>query len=169
MSKFNLRDILRTGTSAVVTDERPSGVTFEGAPGYARDTKGELFLLTVTSFVAEDTFYEAAAERDARLRELVTRVAADIEGGNRPIVDAALDRADEPGDFLATHRTAPSLRWGRALEQALQASLASVPSLRGRTLVLVDRSGSMFTRLSSGAAAAPSTPISPLHFRRQTG
>ena len=57
MSKFNLRGILRTGTSAVVTDERPTGATFEGAPGYARDTKSELFLLAVTSFVAEDTFY----------------------------------------------------------------------------------------------------------------
>jgi integrase len=31
-------------------------------PGYARDAKSELFLLAVTSFVAEDSFYEAAAE-----------------------------------------------------------------------------------------------------------
>jgi len=138
MSKFNLRGILRTGTSAVVTDERASGVTFEGAPGYARDARSELFLLAITSFVAEDTFYEAAAERDARLRDLVARVAvedgdwtlrlvrwlrtemhlrsvalvvaaeavrarlqAGIAGSNRAIVDAALDRADEPGEFLA--------------------------------------------------------------------
>jgi hypothetical protein len=75
MSKFNLRGILRTGTSAVVSDERPRGVTHEGAPGYARDARGELFLLAFTSFVAEDTFYEGAAERDARLRELVAQVA----------------------------------------------------------------------------------------------
>ena len=138
MSKFNLRDLLRTGTSAVITGERPSGATHEGASGYARDAKSELFLLAVTSFVAEDTFYEAAAERDARLRDLVARVAVDdgdwtlrlvrwlrtgvhlrsvalvvaaeavrarlgagIAGGNRAIVDAAFDRADEPGEFLA--------------------------------------------------------------------
>lgn len=371
MSKFNLQGILRTGASAVVTDERRSGATSEGAPGYGRDAKSELFLLAVTSFVAEDTFYEAAGDRDARLRDLVARVAvedgdwllrlvrwlrtgvhlrsvalvvaaeavrarlaAGVEGGNRAIVDAALERADEPGEllaywaarygrgfpkpvkrgvadavvrlyserslvkydgqtrgfrfadvlelthpsprdarqsalfrhaldrrhdraeaipeqlgvlrarqqllsvpvaqrravltqgervlapagmtweqvsgwlqgpldasawealipamgymallrnlrnfdeagvsdevaaqvaarladpdevarsrqlplrFLAAYRTAPSLRWGWALEQALQASLASVPSLSGRSLVLVDRSGSMFTRLS---------------------
>lgn len=138
MSKFNLRGNRRSATSAVVSTDRPTGTTHEGAPGYARDTEGELFLLAVTSFVAEDTFYEAAAERDARLRSLVARVAvedgdwtlrlvrwlrtgvhlrsvalvvaaeavrarldAGIEGGNRAIVDAALDRADEPGELLA--------------------------------------------------------------------
>lgn len=138
MSKFNLRGLIRTGVSAVITDERPSGTTHEGAPGYGRDAKGELFLLAVTSFASEDTFYEAAPERDARLRDLVARVAvedgdwtlrlvrwlrtgvhlrsvavvvaaeavrarlsAGIAGGNRAIVAAALDRADEPGEFLA--------------------------------------------------------------------
>ena len=161
MSKFNLRDILRTGTSAVVTDERPSGVTFEGAPGYARDAQGELFLLAVTSFVAEDTFYEAAAERDARLRELVARVAvedgdwvlrlvrwlrtgvhlrsvalvvaaeavrarlaADIVGGNRAIVGAALDRADEPGEFLAYWAG----RYGRAFPKPVKRGVADAAS-----------------------------------------
>lgn len=138
MSKFNLRGLLRTGTSVVITDEHATGTTYEGAPGYARDAKSELFLLAVTSFVAEDTFYEAAPARDARLRDLVARVAvedgdwtlrlvrwlrtgvhlrsvalvvaaeavrarlaAGVAGGNRAIVDAAMDRADEPGEFLA--------------------------------------------------------------------
>jgi len=77
MSKFNLRGLLRTGTSPVATSERPTGATYEGAPGYARDAKSELFLLAVTSLVAEDTFYEAAGERDARLRGLVARVAVE--------------------------------------------------------------------------------------------
>ncbi|MEV6604937.1 TROVE domain-containing protein [Kutzneria sp. NPDC051319] len=49
-----------------------------------------------------------------------------------------------PMRFLSAFRAAPSLRWAWALEQALNASLATVPSLPGRTLVLVDRSGSMF-------------------------
>ena len=49
-----------------------------------------------------------------------------------------------PMRFLSAYRAAPSLRWAWALEQALTASLANVPSLPGRTLVLVDRSGSMF-------------------------
>lgn len=44
-----------------------------------------------------------------------------------------------------TTASAPgSLRFVHPLEQALNASLANVPALSGRTLVLVDRSGSMF-------------------------
>lgn len=54
-----------------------------------------------------------------------------------------------PFRYLAAYRHAPSLRWSYPLEQALGHSLANVPALGGRTLVLVDRSGSMFySRLS---------------------
>ncbi|CAL9670324.1 hypothetical protein SUDANB105_07469 [Streptomyces sp. enrichment culture] len=49
-----------------------------------------------------------------------------------------------PFRYLAAHRHAPSQRWAAALEQALGHSLANVPSLPGRTLILVDRSDSMF-------------------------
>ncbi|MFG2356400.1 TROVE domain-containing protein [Streptomyces sp. NPDC048521] len=49
-----------------------------------------------------------------------------------------------PFRYLAAHRNAPSPRWHDALETALQHSLSHVPALPGRTLVLVDRSGSMF-------------------------
>jgi hypothetical protein len=49
-----------------------------------------------------------------------------------------------PLRFLSAYKAAPSLRWGHALEQALQASLANIPVLPGRTLILVDRSDSMF-------------------------
>ncbi|MFI0257763.1 TROVE domain-containing protein [Streptomyces sp. NPDC017056] len=54
-----------------------------------------------------------------------------------------------PFRFLAAYQHAPSLRWGHALETALGYSLANVPALPGRTLVLVDRSGSMFGGLSA--------------------
>lgn len=50
-----------------------------------------------------------------------------------------------PFRFLSAYRaTGKSLRFGYPLEKALNASLANVPSLSGNTLVLVDRSGSMF-------------------------
>ncbi|MFJ9445260.1 TROVE domain-containing protein [Kitasatospora sp. NPDC101235] len=51
-----------------------------------------------------------------------------------------------PFRYLAAYRNVPSLRWGHALETALGHSLANVPELPGRTLILVDRSGSMFDR-----------------------
>ncbi|HEY2792385.1 MAG TPA: TROVE domain-containing protein, partial [Micromonosporaceae bacterium] len=50
-----------------------------------------------------------------------------------------------PFRWLAAYRHARSLRWGYALEQALTASLVNVPALSGRTLILVDMSGSMWS------------------------
>lgn len=53
-----------------------------------------------------------------------------------------------PLRFLSAYKTAPSLRWAWPLEQAVQHSLSNVPALPGRTLVLVDQSGSMNSGLS---------------------
>ncbi|HMG62760.1 MAG TPA: TROVE domain-containing protein, partial [Streptosporangiaceae bacterium] len=49
-----------------------------------------------------------------------------------------------PFRFWAAYKHTESLRWGQALEKALNRSLANVPALPGRTLILVDRSPSMF-------------------------
>jgi len=48
-----------------------------------------------------------------------------------------------PYRWYQAYLAAPSLRWGHALEQALTASTSAIPDLPGRTLVLVDTSGSM--------------------------
>ena len=66
-----------------------------------------------------------------------------------------------PFRFLAAYKAVPSLRWAYPLEQALNASLSNVPELKGRTLVLVDRSGSMFGTVSekSGLNRADSAAL----------
>ena len=88
MTKFNLTGLRRrVPTSPISTEIIPSARTFEGAPGHARDAKSELFLLAVGNMVGEDTFYEAATERDARFRELVAAVAV-----SDPDWTARLDR-----------------------------------------------------------------------------
>lgn len=76
--------------------------------------------------------------------EVAARVAARISD------PAEVARSRQfPFRYLAAYQHAPSLRWAYPLEQALAHSLANVPALGGRTLVLVDRSGSMFySRLS---------------------
>ncbi len=53
-----------------------------------------------------------------------------------------------PFRFYSAYRAAPSLRWGHALETALGLSLANIPALPGRTLILVDTSGSMHAGFS---------------------
>lgn len=56
-----------------------------------------------------------------------------------------------PFRFLAAYRAVQdSLRWAWPLEKALNVSLERVPGLTGRTLVLVDRSPSMWYQQMSG-------------------
>lgn len=43
-------------------------VTFEGAPAFARDAKSDLFLLAVSNFYGEDSYYEKAETSPARSR-----------------------------------------------------------------------------------------------------
>ncbi|WP_283133975.1 LAGLIDADG family homing endonuclease [Rhizohabitans arisaemae] len=80
MAKFNRRAAKTAVTSPVVTESMPSTRTYEGAPGYLRSTKGELFLLAVTNMVGEQTFYEKADKRDNRFRYLVRQVAVEDVG-----------------------------------------------------------------------------------------
>ncbi|WP_433333068.1 TROVE domain-containing protein [Spirillospora sp. CA-294931] len=156
MAKFN-RSGVTGAISAITSRARPTGRTHEGAPGYARDTKGELFLLAVANMVGEQTFYEHASDRDARFRDLVgevaisdpewltrmvgwlrdsaglrsasvvaaaegvmSRLCAEQSGGNRQLIDAALRRADEPGELLAYWHG----RFGRSLPQPVKRGVA---------------------------------------------
>jgi hypothetical protein len=54
-----------------------------------------------------------------------------------------------PYRWLSAYLAAPSLRWGHALEGALGHAIGAIPELPGRTLVLVDTSGSMSRRVSA--------------------
>lgn len=54
------------GSSAVLTHE--------GGSGYLRDPKSELFLLAVSNFVGENTFYESKTDRDTRFLSLIHEV-----------------------------------------------------------------------------------------------
>ncbi|MFZ3473265.1 TROVE domain-containing protein [Streptomyces sp. 4.24] len=75
--------------------------------------------------------------------EVAARVAAKISDPQ------TVARARQfPFRYLAAYQHAPSLRWAYPLERALGHSLGNVPALPGRTLILVDRSGSMWSPLS---------------------
>jgi hypothetical protein len=76
LSKFNIVDKRRANITGPIAAERgPSGITHEGGPGYAHDEKSALFLLAVSNFVGEDSFYEKAGDRDNRYVNLVRAVA----------------------------------------------------------------------------------------------
>jgi len=74
MPRFNTEGTRVAVRSPVATEAVPSGVTHEGAAGYARDDKGELFLLAV-AHSGDKSFYESQPERDRRFCALVHGVA----------------------------------------------------------------------------------------------
>lgn len=137
MSKFNKPTTRPAVTSPITGEQTASVLTAEGAPGYLRDTRSELFLLAVTNMVGEDTFYEGATDRDTRFTALVRSATtedpewtaqflrwlrhdanmrsasivgaaeyahqslADDRPGARAVVASVLRRPDEPGEMLA--------------------------------------------------------------------
>lgn len=48
-----------------------------------------------------------------------------------------------PFRFYSAYNAAPSQRWGYALDKALTACMSNLPEFKGKTLILVDTSGSM--------------------------
>jgi hypothetical protein len=194
MSKFNSPAVKPAVFSLVLTERSPSGRAHEGGPGYARDTKSELFLLAVTNMVAENTFYEAAGTRDDRFGQLVRQVAVEdpdwmvrfvpwlrseanmrsaavvaaceavkarLEAGsgvsdnlgthmaigyqtkdgttgswNRQMISAACQRADEPGEILAYWTS----RYGRAIPKPVKRGVADAVArlYSGKSLLKYD-------------------------------
>jgi hypothetical protein len=164
MAKFNVKV------------RRDAIVTAEGAPGFTREPRAELFLLGVSNMVGEDTFYEGASDRDARFRALCATVSvadpewfarfvpwlrlgamlrsasvvAALEGaraqvaagvpGSRSIVDSALQRADEPGEALAYWLG----RYGRTVPKPVKRGIAdaAVRLYHERSLLKYDAYGS---------------------------
>jgi hypothetical protein len=74
MARFNTPAAVRQSTRGPVRSTGVTGSTFEGATGFGRDAKSELFLGAVSSF-NEDSFYETADRRLERLRPLIAEVA----------------------------------------------------------------------------------------------
>ncbi|WP_063021566.1 TROVE domain-containing protein [Nocardia niwae] len=119
---------------------RAAGMTWEAVAGWLQgpmDAKVWEALIPAMGYMAKLRNlrnFDQAGVSDA----VAAQVAAELADPNQVARSRQL-----PMRFLSAYRAAPSLRWGHALEQALGHSLAAVPALAGRTLVLVDTSGSM--------------------------
>ncbi|MEV6219926.1 TROVE domain-containing protein [Nocardia sp. NPDC051833] len=164
MSKFNQTSVRAAATAVgpIKTKANKSTRTHEGAPGEVRTKRSELFLLAVSNFVGENTFYESADTRDARYRSLIAnravkdgdwtaellawmrgpegnmrsaslvgaaefvkaRLDAGIHGGNRQVINSVLQRADEPGEFLAYWMS----RYGRKLPMSVMRGVGDAAS-----------------------------------------
>ena len=76
MTKFSgtKKNPLWVNRTAAVKTTAPRIVNHEGGAAYGRDAESDLYLLAATNMVGEDTYYERAADRDARFVALVHRV-----------------------------------------------------------------------------------------------
>lgn len=197
MAKFNTKQNTRNvkpTTPVKTVSTTPDLRTNEGAVGWSRDPKSELFLLGVANFVSEDTFYEDKLTRDKRYDMLVTQIAANdpawLEGffpwlrfeanmrsapvigaaiaaksmlgtkapGGRRVVAKSLGRADEPGEFLAYWIS----RWGDKLPKPVKRGLADaiVRLYTQRNLLKYDISGKglRFANVINLVHPSPATP-----------
>lgn len=96
----------------------------------------------------------------ALLRNLRNFDEADISAESATFVAAKLSSPDEversrqfPLRFLSAWKAVHGMRWGPVLGEALEHSVANVPELPGRTLVLIDVSGSMYNSWSARSEA----------------
>lgn len=105
--------------------------------------------------VPKDKLWEAMIPNMGYMALLRNLRNFDEAGVSNAVAQAVANRLIDPDQvarskqfpfrFLSAFRaTASNLRWGHALEQALNLSLSNVPEFSGRTLVLVDQSPSMF-------------------------
>lgn len=112
------------------------------------------------------TFWETTIPRMgymALLRNLRNFEEAGISRAIQQVVQARLADPAEvrksrqfPIRFFSAWKFSESMTYGEPLEKALELSLENVPRLPGRTLILVDHSGSMFTfALSSRSKVMP--------------
>ncbi|MFF2166196.1 TROVE domain-containing protein [Streptomyces sp. NPDC058175] len=194
MARFNTRGTRPVGRSPIATVTGERARTHEGATGYLRDARSELFLLAVSNLVATDAFYESADDRDDRYSALVrqlavedpewtasllgwlrgegnmrtaalvgaaefvkARIDAGAPGHSRQAVDSVLQRADEPGELLGYWTS----RYGRRLPKPVKRGIAdAVQRLYNERSLLkydTDSKGYRFGDVLNLAHPAPAT------------
>jgi hypothetical protein len=135
------------GSEILNTWMRGAGVTWEWLSGWLSD--GEGMDAAAWEAVIPSMGYMALLRNLANFDKagVSDRVAAEVAA--RLADPAQVARCKQfPFRFLSAFRQVPSLRWGHALDKALTLSTANIPALDGKTLVLVDTSGSMDAPMS---------------------
>jgi hypothetical protein len=134
-------------TTASETLMKEAGLTWEALSGWLGGPLDAAFW--------ERLIFSKQLGYMALLRNLRNFDKAGISRAARKAVQERLADPDQvlksrqfPFRFLSAYRAVESDHWGEALGDALDASVGNLPVFPGRTLVLVDTSASMRTRIS---------------------
>ena len=140
-----LRAAVAAGNTAFLLDTKAlkaAGMTWEDAQSLAGQVKLDkgktwkaiLPTLGIMALIRNIRNLDEAGVSDAEVAPAIARLMdAEQIARSRQL----------PYRFYSAFKAAPSLRWGHALEVALGHSLKNIPTLGGRTLILIDTSGSM--------------------------
>jgi TROVE domain len=160
MATYNDKTVFapRQGASPLQAAKITTGRTWEGAQGFLRDSRTQLFLSATTRYAGENSFYETGPTADDRIRAIARGLATDPDGwawlqgflpwlrgsaqirtasvmlaaevaharwqaglgSTRPLVASVLQRADEPGEFMAYWFS----QFGRKMPVAVKRALA---------------------------------------------
>lgn len=147
MSKTSVRDAINASPEQFTATLSNAGLTWEALSGMIEggmDAKAWEAVIPTMGYMAllrNLRNFEKAGVSES----VLTQVAARIQD-----TDEIAKSRQFPMRFLSAFRaTSGSLRFGFPLEKALAASIQNVPALTGNTLILVDRSGSMFYSTSA--------------------
>lgn len=138
----------RLAEAARVLPETPmENVEHDRITGFGEPYETNVYCVSVESYA----FIANGVVTGNCLRNLRNLDQAEVSDGVAAVVAARLADPEQvaksrqfPFRFYAAYKNTGSLRWGHALETALRHSLSNVPALKGRTLILVDQSPSMF-------------------------
>jgi hypothetical protein len=132
MSKNNRGTVKVPMRGPVTSEERPSGATALGAPGYARDLQSELFLLAACNLPGEKAFHEGTDARVARFRDLVREASATVPDWTADL----LPYLRGPGNLrLAPVEAAAEYAWARRDEAEAGREAVNPPSVTVRKVV----------------------------------
>ena len=141
--------LLRASANGDVADHlRSAGMTWESVAGWIQGPMDTV----AWEAIAPAMNYLALLRnlRNFDQARISNAVAEQISAHLASVVDVTASGV-LPFQILAAYRAvSSSLRWSWPLEQGLNHSLHNIPALAGRSLILVDRSPSMWQRTLSG-------------------
>ncbi|MEU4534393.1 TROVE domain-containing protein [Streptosporangium sp. NPDC023825] len=136
------RILLNEGTEAL----KAAGMTWESVAGWLQGPMDAAAWEAIIPSMGYMSLIRNLRNFDeARISRQVARQIAEKLGDPEQVARSR----QLPYRFLSAHLHTDSLQWASALDAAMDASVRNIPSLPGRTLVMVDTSGSMDVPMSA--------------------
>lgn len=156
--RYNRQAEVPTALSKLTANRQANATLAEGGELSADQIKaaGLTWQNTISAATDKKAAWEAQIPTMGYMALLRNLRNFDDAGIDQAVADQVIARLIDPQEvvrskqfpyrFLSAYKELQGLRWATALDRAITLSLANIPELPGDTLIVVDRSGSMFGR-----------------------